>query len=327
MDDLGRETTEGIAVARKENPQIKVEAGGAEIRLSDVTIRPEDEIRLFMITRRNALPVKDGDTVGPLNRPVIVDNQGKLAELRQQAKMLQSIPDKERLEKLMELVRKTLVYVRSKDQIQHLSSARQVVASRRWLDDDPGLRDPESLSQIVEDGLGVCNEFAALYLVLANDAGLRGINHFGNVKNQPIVGTKEPIFKSQPIGSGDFHSWLEIQLENGVSIPVDPTAGLIGDTPNTLETFNQAYKGRGITNSFVPFLTGLPEGLTFNRLGEEFFYGEVEHQGFLRISLAKNPDGTPRLPNFKGDLSFSIKPRVDRTATKSEIFVKEVKTI
>lgn len=313
------EVTE-IPTPQDSSRKIEIGNGKAKVFLPRMEISPEKELVLSVTTRRDTISIKDGDNVGPGNRLMIVDNKGKLADLRKQAKNLQSLPELERIRQLVHLVRSNLTYVRSEDQIQHLESARREVLHRRYFESNPLPTAVESLSQVVNDGIGVCNEFGSLYLVLANDAGLKGVNHIGSVRNQLIVGANELLVKHKPIGDGDFHFWAEIQLSNGEWLPVDPTIDFIGDELNKLETFRQAYRSKG---SFLPNITGLPQGLTYERNAENFSFGEGTHSGPLKIRLTKRGDS--QSPDYKGDINIVLTPRVNEI-TKTVISVENVKT-
>lgn len=304
---------------------INTKDGLGEIRILDAHFEPDTELEFALVTQKHALPVETGDTVGPGNRPMIVDDEGKLADLRSRARELNSLPEMERVKSLVTMVQETLKYFRSENQLQSLPEDRRDFARRAYLDPDPLPREPHNLSGIVEDGLGVCREFSDLYLVLANDAGMKGIYRTGSVKNQQIAGSDEWIFKAH-VGeaSGGFHTWTELELSDGRWIPVDPTAGFIADTPERLETFKQAYHSNA--PSFMPEVSGLPEGMRVNRLGEPFSFGEATHIGPLRLSIIKDKEGKPKIPSFQGDITLSLVPKVSNVQ-KCEVSVKEIKPI
>lgn len=309
--------------SQETKPVIVVKDGSATVHLPDVHIDPQHETKIFMISRRHALPIHEGDTIGPGNRPMKVDNEGKLSTIREEARSLQNLSERERISKLVELVRSNLTYIRSEDQLTAIPAERRAIAKKAWIDLNPSELEPQSLSQIVADGLGVCSEYGTLFALLTNDAGMKAMLHSGDVTNQKIHGTEELIFKNQPEGGGEKHFWAEVETSDNDFIPVDPTAGFIGDTPEKLATFQEAYKPGQFSVVSIPTVEGLPQGVTYERTKSDFLFGESTHASNISFRLAKKLNGETRIPSYRGSLDLRFSPRTN-PIQKSILSVEQI---
>lgn len=80
-----------------------------------------------------------------------------------------------------------------------------------FLDEDGnGMPDMVGAEFIIESGFGICYDYASLYAVMCDAVGL----------NVRLIGGY-----AQQNGTGGYHAWNEIQLDNGNWINVDPTWG------------------------------------------------------------------------------------------------------
>ncbi len=89
-----------------------------------------------------------------------------------------------------------------------------------WIDNNyDGMPDSDSVGALpaFRTGEGICYDYASLYAVLCDEAGL----------NARIV-----LGYAQLYGEGGYHAWNEVQLDNGQWATIDPTWGDGGDLDN-----------------------------------------------------------------------------------------------
>jgi len=179
------------------------------------------------------------------NVPILVDRETDLMRiLANKARDLLLIPEKERIGRVLEILRSHLKYA-YKDVIEELYKADSRKAD--WVEKNTGITSKIPnfpLSQVLEGGFGICTHFATAYLWLAQKAGLKGVilsSGDNVIKNIRRSDNNERLFKSFEVGEYTSpHVWVEIKTSTGDWIPVDPTTNLIGDTEEGLQMFREA---------------------------------------------------------------------------------------
>jgi hypothetical protein len=99
--------------------------------------------------------------------------------------------------------------------------------------------------EITKYGVGICGHLSSSYLYLANKAGLKGILVNSDSERTPLnimrTDKNKKLFRSADIGKRTSnHAWVEIQLEDGTWIPVDPSTELTGTTEEGMRMFHEA---------------------------------------------------------------------------------------
>ncbi len=176
-----------------------------------------------------------------LNNIVKIDKETKkMKSLSGAAEKLLEIPEAERLEKVLEILRNNVNYP-YEDDIKKLAEKNPKLA--QWITDNVKSNKTVSISEIFEKGYGQCGHLTVAYLWLAQKAGLKGTILTcpkGVIKNIVRTDTGKSLFKSE---GGPAHAWVEVQISDGRWIPVDPSVKLIGDSRERLDMFKEAnYK-------------------------------------------------------------------------------------
>lgn len=149
------------------------------------------------------------------------------------------------------------------------------------------------LSEIIEHKYAVCAQLSVVYLWLAQQAGIPGAiaSHLSlNMKNiiRPDTGT--PLFSS--VGLGPIkewgHRWVELQMDDGSWVPVDPSTHLVGDTQSSLDIFELAgYTSENhmaaLKSSFNQGVHGL--NLQFNASGIKAGHSQSKATGRVALKL------------------------------------------
>jgi hypothetical protein len=234
-------------------PPITIEGDGGAFRI----ISPKIELASNLESLRFAITVNKLPTrleLGQRIHGIVIDNESpKLIDMRHKAASLQSLPKKDRILPLMDLVSQEIKYPfpSTLEQINKTDPEK----GKRIQEYTRNSHIPVTLSEIVDNGYGICRHFSLTALSLAIDAGLSGVHlkHEGSrdddqakLLNVIRGDTGLPLFQSFGINErfDGGHSWIEILLDDGEWIPIDPTTGLTGLTPEGLETFRDAnYKG------------------------------------------------------------------------------------
>jgi hypothetical protein len=99
--------------------------------------------------------------------------------------------------------------------------------------------------EVAKYGVGVCGHLSSVYLYLANKAGLKGILVNSAPERTPIniarTDRDKKLFRSAEVGSRTSnHAWVEIQVQDGTWIPVDPSTELTGTTEEGMSMFREA---------------------------------------------------------------------------------------
>lgn len=220
-----------------------------EISLDDESpVGPTVDIRYT----REPNKLEPGDIISYTGaRPIRIDeHETQIRNLSSQAELLRSLEPKDRPRALLELMS------------EHVSFAYPSVLEKlhetdpdeaAWLKENISLEGNShaqiSLSEIVHHGYGICAHLSPLYLWLAQKAGLEGVLTTHAQKKMTNVTRRdnnEPLFKSVAIGQPVAdHMWVEIYLQNGERILVDPSTRLVGDTPENLQTIADAGYASG----------------------------------------------------------------------------------
>ena len=249
-----------------------------------------------------------------------IDSEGeKLQEAIQRAQDLRQVPFEDKPRKVMELVREYVNYAYPED----VERLREVDPDKAdFVEANLGVESfnsPVKLSQVFDNGFGVCRHLSVATLVLGKEAGLEGVystsplETFG-VKNILHPETREKLFKLTGLDKRTgMHAWVEFQVgENWV--PVDPSTQLVGDNQQELEIFRQTEyvvdHRRSITTQ------NLPKNLETNMEGFGFGPGEKTSLGKLIIM----PKTSPKIRTgeeiksgpFTGRLSFVVVPSEDQ---------------
>jgi hypothetical protein len=99
--------------------------------------------------------------------------------------------------------------------------------------------------EVAKYGVGVCGHLSSVYLYLANKAGLKGILVNSAPERTPIniarTDRDKKLFRSAEVGSRTSnHAWVEIQVQDGTWVPVDPSTELTGTTEEGMSMFREA---------------------------------------------------------------------------------------
>lgn len=207
--------------------------------LNVITPRSQD---VSFLVEKLPIEIAEGITYGS-PAGVIIDNKSPKVEiLRQQARELKELPEEQRLLPLMTLLRNNVKYSYT-NTIDELEKTDQERA--KWIMENIKGNKCITLSDLVEQGYGVCRHLSVLYLFLAKEAGLNGVllrsDQSSPIKNILRTDSNQPLFKEVRVGEeAPPHLWLEIKLSSGKWVPIDPSTDLIGDTPDKLQMFNLA---------------------------------------------------------------------------------------
>lgn len=252
---------------------------------------------------------------------IIIDRKSpKLQEMLKEAASLKEIPEKEKPRRLMELLRTNVSYA-YKNIIDELSKTNPRLAE--WIGsnivEDPHLGNQITLSEIVDSGFGICRHLSVAMLALAKEADMEGVilnsSHEGAsdgkyLQNILRKDNGQPLFKMGKVGdTGSPHAWVELKTKDGEWIPVDPSAQLVGDSPEGMETFLEAnYRAVSRGVDITGFPSGSGVGYT-NRSDLWFLSGETEHTGIVYVNTRsfynkKQKITEPR--SYRGPLSFRV---------------------
>lgn len=118
-----------------------------------------------------------------------------------------------------------------------------------------GLQGNEQIGfeEVAKYGVGICGHLSASYLYLANKAGLKGIYVNSDPERKPLniqrTDKNKKLFRSADIGQRTSnHAWVEIQLQDGTWIPVDPSTELTGTTEEGMKMFHDAEYMTSLSN-------------------------------------------------------------------------------
>ncbi|GEM_PF-6798822 len=184
----------------------------------------------------------------------------KMLSISKELEQYKDLPEKEKLAKVLDILRKNIQYPYKKD-IENLKTTNPDLV--KWIEESKMLSSgwsPINLSDTFEKGYGICGNLSLAYLYLVEKVGLEGVILYGDeIVNINRTDNNEPLFKLTEVGQRAYsHFWCEIKLSNGEWIPVDPSTKLIGDEKG-IEDFKKAnYVGRPI---MLPAEVNINEGL------------------------------------------------------------------
>ena len=236
----------------KSNPEkmdINFSEKEAKIEFSNLSFQNEqDHSKEFEIDfEKEPVVLKIGEKYAQYN---IYDSEsGKMKSIVEEVLKHKDLPEKERLSKILEILRKYISYP-YKETVEEIKKTNP--DSAKWIEENLSLSDfptnPNKLSDIFENGYGICGNLSLAYLYLAEKVGLNGVILSGDeIKNIERSDNNGPLFKSRKVGEqAPSHVWCEIKLKNGEWVPVDPSTKLIGDE-NGISDFKRAnYVGRPV---------------------------------------------------------------------------------
>lgn len=155
----------------------------------------------------------------------------KMLSISKELEHYKDLPEKEKLAKTLDILRKNIQYPYKKD-IENLKITNPNLAE--WVEKSNMLSSgwsPINLSDTFEKGYGICGNLALAYLYLAEKIGLKGVILSGDeIININRTDNNGPLFRVVDVGQrAPSHYWCEIELSNGEWMPVDPSTKLIGD--------------------------------------------------------------------------------------------------
>lgn len=226
-------------------PEFHAEIGseGATITYPNLSLSVEDPSRRLEFSIE-MMPINIKISRSYAAQDVLVDDESQNLDIVRQARDLSLFPEKQRARLVVDLLKKNF-QLATRDNINKLKSTDPETGD--WVEQYASENTPFKkvpISEIIEHGYGICTHHSAIYLWLAQEAGLKGAivrSRPNTIKNIIRSDNQQPLFKS--IGEGETvpaHTWVKILLESGEWMPVDPTTGLVGDTLNNLSMFKQA---------------------------------------------------------------------------------------
>ena len=301
----------------------KTQEGSFEISSKgNVDISYDSPLEIEVTISKEPNEIGEGMSINSIE----IDSEGeRLHEAIQKAQGLKEIPLEDRPRKVMELVREYINYAYPED-VEELRKTDSNKAD--FIEANLGVESLNSLvklSQVFENGYGVCRHLSVAALVLGKEAGLEGmyatspIEAFG-VKNILHPETKEKLFKLTELDrrTGQ-HAWVEFKVgEDWIS--VDPSTQIVADNQQELEVFQQAEYVADFRRAVT--VSNLPENLHVRNEGFAFGPGDRDSNGKLLIepktfiSLKESIPGEP----FSGSLRFTVTQGEDETfANRIEI--------
>jgi hypothetical protein len=283
------------------------------LEFSNVEITPEKPFEFSIHLEKIPINIKDGDALGA-NRTE-VKFEGRLADLMATASRLQALPEKDKILKLVELVRANLSYPYS----EIINGLKQTDPDLgQWLadrfGDDAKRINGVNLNDCLDRGYGNCKIMASTFLVLAQASGLRGMfaqNGEDKIKNLIRPDTGNSMFKMGQVGEpvNFSHAWAEVQLQDGSWIPVDLTANMAATTPELFELFKKAnYKTQ------IPVIfDNMPNELDIKPSAVKFEPGQASGKFSMNIGIRRitsiSRSGTTSRPvtdKYNGELKLNM---------------------
>ena len=258
-----------------------------------------------VIYDKQPITLENGTVANHINE-IDLEPSAEMMKLAQQAESLKYIPELERLEAVIDLLRANVEYP-FKATVEKLQAENAELAE--WIKDKllPGGSGKKLLSEVFTNGYGVCNELSVAYLWLAQHAGLKGILLSSvpyQITNVNRADSEEPLFKATAPGEKVVgHSWVEILTDERGWVPVDPSTKYVGNTDEKFATFQRAGYDAHL---FVDGLVSVdnPEALRAIVHAEPLPPGSETvkvltsvalHQSRKKLST-KEKDSTPRPP-------------------------------
>lgn len=308
----------------------KKENGAIAVTHPLVDLASEREPLRFAVTLEKVpTQINDGVEV----ESITIDRKSpKLQGLYQQAQALRSIPERERPRQLLGLLRSNVHFAYT-DVLDEVAKTNPKLA--QWVAENTGISSsssrPQSLSEVVDKGYGVCRHLSVAMLALAKEAGMEGAYLTYGPTPDPqylmenvLKDDSQPLFKMMSPGDKYYggHAWVELKTSDGEWIPVDPSTQIVGDTLQGMELFRKANYRALVSQSLD--IGGFPPG-PVNDLGAQdlfFLPGEATHTGIvevnsrpkykpivLRMNKEAEPEDNEKWPKptqYKGPLNFNI---------------------
>jgi len=218
----------------------------AEIIIPNLSLQSqEDHSKEFSIQfEKEPIDLEEGRTYAQY--AVFDKENDKMLSIVKELEQYKDLPEKEKLSKVLDVLRKNIQYPYKKD-VEDLKAKNPDLAE--WVEKSNMLSSgwsPVNLSDTFEKGYGICGNLSLAYLYLADKVGLKGvILSSDEITNINRTDNNEPLFKLVDVGQrAPEHFWCEIELSNGEWMPVDPSTKLIGNEKG-IEDFKKAnYVGR-----------------------------------------------------------------------------------
>lgn len=307
---------------------------GYSIVAPRVELASDEKPLEFQVTLEKAItPIEKGGTIAN----IIIDYESdKLKSMLNQARQLQELPESERPRKLLELLRRNIVFAYN-DVVEELTKTNPGLG--KWIAENTGINSDGArqlrLSEIVDAGYGVCRHLSVIFLVLAKEAGLEGAyvsssrtdKEKYDLQNITRPDTGEPLFRMTAVGQPIAgHAWVELKLSDSNWMPIDPSTNLVGDTDEDLKIFKKAnYRAMPVLSFCIE---DLPPDVGHQGIMDlSFLPGEAVHKGIIKINSqvkieplrlnselenegkTKEDGEWPKPTQYSGKLSFQIKSR------------------
>lgn len=301
--------------------EIKPIEGGFEISIPHVDLDSEQlNSGLVFEIELKKIPCnfEEGESVGHGSQALIIDLKTNPTEkseaMIQAAHEIGQLPAEERPRKIIELVRSNVQYA-YKLVIENLKQTDPGLA--KWVEENAGIGvwKPQSASDIVKAGYGVCKHLAGLAVILAQEAGLEcslDVQNPAN-SNEALQNITRPddgerLFKSYDEGQSlgtTSHAWVSF-LVNGNWIPADPSTNLVGDNSDELAAFDKANYYVNTGNGFN--VEGLPTHVNYSLRDLAFRSNQESSAGELTVKTTRmmNLKGADTPTNYKGPISFTV---------------------
>jgi hypothetical protein len=234
-----------METGRNKNPEFiqKIGCEGATITFPHLSLNIKNpSFKLEIMLNKRTINMKVGDSYA--TQDVFIDEEVQEPDLVSQAKMLSVHPEKLRAKLLVNLLKNNFKTATQLN-INKLRTTDPAYAD--WVEENVSERSQKKyvpFSEIVKHGHGICTHHSAIYLWLAQEAGLKGAimrSDQNTITNIIRSDNGKKMFNFADVGANVVsHAWVELLLENGEWLPVDPTTGLVGDTQTNLEMFKQA---------------------------------------------------------------------------------------
>lgn len=249
--------------------------------------------RLIVDVEKAPLVVSETGIIGMIKFGEENDFTKKLEELAESLSTLED--ERQRIDELLSVLKGKITY-----------GYAEVIESKAQEHDVPiefmqrmGVQGNNQIGfdEVAKYGVGVCGHLSSVYLYLANKAGLKGILVNSAPERTPIniarTDKDKKLFRSSDVGQRTSnHAWVEIQLQDGTWIPVDPSTELTGTTEEGLNMFREA--------DYVTSLGSLLE-LSFDESSA------IGSQGSTDENMGIVPTGQKR---FKKDFNIGLKSRL-----------------
>ncbi|MEA3255645.1 MAG: hypothetical protein U9Q22_07400, partial [Candidatus Altiarchaeota archaeon] len=258
-----------------------------QVTSPEVDLAPGKKISIQVTLERHPVEIREGDV---LYDTITIDGSDKIEQLKEKARDLRNLPEREKIVSVVDMVRETL---------KHPTDWGKEKLERN-------IQKPINLSEAVEGGICICNAFSALYSVLIQEAGLGVALQAGVAENIIRPDTNEKLFKVYDVGDRVQHAWDETELGDGSFIPVDPTTGVVG-IDEGLDVFREArYREFARDNIKIE---GLPEHVTSDKTELLFTPGErrISEPVYLYTQPYLDLDGEDIPYRYGGGLEFTLR--------------------